>query len=385
MDRCAPCAKMGEVYHRSRAAAAAVLVIAVAFTGATISPAARDAPLWPGGRYSRADRIRALDRGLQFLDRIAHDPKVFASWGGDLLSAFYNIYETSLDPRLSAKAWSVGHERALAWQRTHRSLPAEPDAGAVSDAVYGLDAAEHLGAPNPQLRAQLSAAATRFAARDFLLWDPAAGPPPRDMPERCPSCGDQNERGTVTCKRCGARLAMRNRYDLYQDALIATYTGETAGIPLGARYRDVLNWLPEMRPYPEWSPSRQTNYYAAVYSITHLVYTYNSYSKYRVSRECFPGEFAYLQANLPHAIADQDPEMLGEYLDALRAFGLTLDDQPIRTGFNYLLSTQNSDGSWGDPTDPSAYDRYHTTWTAIDGLRDYRWTETRVCPGGSIF
>jgi hypothetical protein len=173
---------------------------------------------------------------------------------------------------------------------------------------------------------------------------------------------------------------MRNRYDLYQDALIATYTGEIAGIPLGARYREVLKWLPVMRPYPAWTPHQQTDYYAALYSITHLVYTYNSYSKYRVSRDCFPLEFAYLRDNLKHAITDQDPETLGEYLDALRAFGLTFSDQPIRMGFDYLLSTQNPDGSWGDVTDSSAYTRYHTTWTAIDGLRDYRWTEVRPCP-----
>jgi hypothetical protein len=50
----------------------------------------------------------------------------------------------------------------------------------------------------------------------------------------------------------------------------------------------------------------------------------------------------------------------------------------IQEGFRYLLRTQNADGSWGDLTE-SPYGRYHSTWTAVDGLRDYRWSQT-LCP-----
>jgi hypothetical protein len=71
---------------------------------------------------------------------------------------------------------------------------------------------------------------------------------------------------------------------------------------------------------------------------------------------------------------------MGEYLDSLRAFGLTSQDPLIRTGFEYLLSSQNPDGSWGDPQNRNVYGRYHPTWTAIDGLRDYRWTKVLPCP-----
>jgi squalene cyclase len=71
---------------------------------------------------------------------------------------------------------------------------------------------------------------------------------------------------------------------------------------------------------------------------------------------------------------------MGEYLDSLRAFGIGFEDPAIRKGFEFLLSVQNHDGSWGDVHDPDIYGRYHPTWTSVDGLRDYRWSKTAPCP-----
>jgi hypothetical protein len=117
-----------------------------------------------------------------------------------------------------------------------------------------------------------------------------------------------------------------------------------------------------------------------VYGATHLIYTYNDYSQFRVSQECFAPEFQHLHNNLEEAVVENDPETMGEYLDTLRAFGLGFEDKLIRAGFDFLLAAQNRDGSWGDIKDPDAYGRYHPTWTAIDGLRDYRWGRVLPCP-----
>jgi hypothetical protein len=349
-----------------------------------VAPPAHGIPLWPGARFTVQDRDRAVARAMRVLYYgMARDPKYFEESGSDLLSAFHNIHFTSLDPRLSRMAWEMGSERALEWRRLHPTLPRDASADTVGDLVFGLDAAERLGVPNPRLRAQLAAAAPRFSAADYLLWDPARESPPRDIPAACPKCERQNARGATTCAYCGHALTMRSTYDLATDALIDAYTGDVARIRLGVPYRDVLRWLPGLRPYPDWSPKRQAEYYAATYCITHVVYTYNFYSTYRVRSDCFPTEFAHLKANLRHAIDDRDPEVMGEFLDTLRAFGMTFDDEVIRGGFEFLLSTQNSDGSWGDPAGMDAYTRYHTTWTAIDGLRDYRWKEILPCPSNA--
>ena len=43
-----------------------------------------------------------------------------------------------------------------------------------------------------------------------------------------------------------------------------------------------------MRPYPARLPHNDDDYYAGVYTVTHLVYTYNDYSQFRLSPDCFP-------------------------------------------------------------------------------------------------
>ena len=259
-------------------------------------------------------------------------------------------------------------------------MPADVRPDDLMILVFGNDAAERLQVPDPRLRAQLRRAAARFSAVDFLGFDPAVEPPPADLPKDCSRCGRQNPRGARVCSGCGAKLEMYDPYDLYQDALIDTYSGDRTGITLGAHYGDVLKWLPAMRPWPLRQSGNNDHYYSGVYTITHLVYTSNDYSEFRLSPACFPAEFEHLKANLRQAVVERDPETMGEYLDSLRSFGMDFQDAPIRDGFDFLLSAQNSDGSWGDSQDPDAYGRYHPTWTAIDGLRDYRWTRMLPCP-----
>ena len=362
------------------AVAAGVVALTATWLVATSAP--RDEkPLWPGARYTVEARDRAIHRGMVFIyERVARNPTHFAEWGHDLLSAFDNIAATSLDPQLRRLAWTMGHERAREWRRRHPRVPDGADINTITELIFGNDAAEHLGSRDAAFRAALSPAASRFTVYDYLLFDPTKEPPPSDLPFECPKCGEQNQRGATVCRLDGTVLKMRNRYDIFQDALIATYTGDRTGIVMGAHYRDVLHWLPALRPYPDLASSDSHTYYAGVYTATHVIYTYNSYSQYRVSRDCFPQEFAHLQVNLKQAVADRDPETMGEYLDSLRAFGLDFNHDLIRAGFEYLLSVQNPDGSWGDIHDPDVYGRYHPTWTSIDGLRDYRWDQTLPCP-----
>jgi hypothetical protein len=62
----------------------------------------------------------------------------------------------------------------------------------------------------------------------------------------------------------------------------------------------------------------------------------------------------------------------------LKSFGLGDSNRLIVKGMKYLLATQNADGSWGDMEAEDVYERYHPTWTAIDGLRAYAWRGTRL-------
>jgi len=325
----------------------------------------------------RTNRDIAIQRGLAYIYQVASNPKNFAAYGHDLLWCFYTISATAKNPALRRRAREMGHERALEWRRIHPDVPPDSVADDVSGLVFGSDAADRLGVADLGMKGQLRQEAAKYYAVDFLGFDPAREPPPSDLPKQCGKCDRHNVRGATVCAKCGASLNMRNRYDVWSDALIDTYTGDIYGVKLGAHYPDVLRWISVMRPYPARNTLTLFAFYDVAYAITHVIYTLNNYGMYRLSPAWLPQEYRYLKENLREAVKEEDPETLGEFLDTLRAFGLTDSDPLIRTGVAYVLSKQNADGSWGAPADTDVYNRYHSTWTAIDGLRQYAWRGQR--------
>src|SRR5262249_40139609 len=97
--------------------------------------------------------------------------------------------------------------------------------------------------------------------------------------------------------------------------------------------------------------------------------TLNWYHERRVAQSLLPQEFEFIRRKLAEAIESNDPEMVGEGLDCLKAVGLEKDPQ-VAKGIEYLVSTQRPEGTWGDDDD-DVYTAYHAAWTGIDGLRDY--------------
>jgi hypothetical protein len=160
-------------------------------------------------------------------------------------------------------------------------------------------------------------------------------------------------------------------------ALLGTYFADRYGVTLGANFADVLKLLPSLQPYPvpvKWNDLD----YSVAYVITHVVYTLNDYTTYRLRPEWLPKEFEYLKNHIRDHIRLGDAEALGEFTDTLKCFGLTREDPLIRDAEDYLFANQNRDGSWGDTEDPDVYYRYHTTWTAIGALDNYAWKGERL-------
>ncbi|HYJ48119.1 MAG TPA: hypothetical protein VEV81_16020 [Pyrinomonadaceae bacterium] len=335
----------------------------------------RGRTLWPGSRFTESDRERAVMRGLNFIYRTALNRRNFEAYGHDYLWCFYTLSEAVRDEEVRRAARRMGRERAREWRRTHHQVPWDADAGLISDLVFGNDAAESLGLPDEKFKEELKRMAPRFHARSYLLFDPLTEPPPEDVPEECDYCQAINQRGTRVCEVCKHRLRMRSRYDVWYDALITTYTGDRTGITLGAHYVDVLKWLPTLRPYRAQPGGKDSEFYDTAYAVTHIVYTLNNYSRYRLSPRLLPQEFEFLRANLEEAIREKDADMLGEFMDTLRAFGLTTNDPLIRKGMEYYLAHQNTDGSWGERREKDIYLRYHPTWNAVAGLSEYAWAQ----------
>jgi len=335
-------------------------------------------PLWPGARYTVFDRDRAIQRGLLFIYKTSRQPKNFVNYGEDFLWCFRCVALTSSNPELRRIAWIMGQERARQWRRYYPKVPRDADADYIAFLVSGSLAAESLGVSDPAMKEDLRRAAGRFKPEDFLRFDPTKEPVPLDVPKDCPKCQSSNPRGCHVCRKCGTPLTMANPWDLLFDAIVTTYNGDAYGVRLGASLADVLQWIPSLGPYRVAERGKHLEWEAQTYAVTHVIYALNDYSRYRLRPEWLPREFEFLKANLAENISARDAETMGEFLDTLKSFGLTFHDPLIRTGTEFVLSSQNPDGSWGDTGDEDIYNRYHPTWTAIDGLRDYAWKGEQV-------
>jgi hypothetical protein len=322
-------------------------------------------------------RAEAVGRGLDFMYRMACDPESFEAYGHDFLFCFHTIASNSRDEGLRTTARRMGRERARAWRREHPSVPKEINAYDLSNLVVGSDAADRLGVRDEKLKPKIRRALKGFVAEDFYGFDPVREPPRDDVPEGC-ECGADNPSGRKTCRRCKQPLEMIGRYGVWIDALVMTYMAERYGVVAGARYKDALKWRPLMLPYRGAEKGKNPDFYWTVYAVTHVVYTLNHYNVYQLSPRWLPEEFEFLKANLDEPIAQDDPEMAGEFLDSLKAFGLTDDHPLIRKGTKYVLSQQNEDGGWGLMNAEDLYHRYHPAFTAINGLRDIAWRGVRL-------
>ena len=314
-----------------------------------------------------------MSRALAYIAQSSRDPENFATSGGDYMYCFYSLADTAADSRLRKAALVLGLETARKWTAAHAALPPNPSADVVMDFASGWLTASKLGLDDSHIKPTLRAAAARFGPADFLLFDPAREPPPSDIPEDCRYDSTWNPRGSKVCRKCGKPLNMRSKYDVWLDALIATYTGDRYSIRLGSPYSDVIRWMPAMRPYLDRAQTTYPLFIDTLYSLTHLVYTLNDYNHYLLPRDLLPQEFGYLKRNIPEAIALKDPETMGEFLDSLKSFGMTTSDLEIRTGITYLLDTQRPDGTWSPADEKDRYTLYHSAWTGIDGLKDCRW------------
>jgi hypothetical protein len=319
----------------------------------------------------------SIKRGLDFIYRIANKTDGFDSYACLLICCFALVSATSRDATLRQLARSRAQKLAQRWSRLHPVVPLDATTDLVLDFILVRYALSRLGLRHVALNEQIRDAAKRFSVQDLLGFNPVSEPPANDLPYPC-DCGLKNQRGRTFCKQCRRRLEFQSRYRVWMRALASTYVSGRCGILFGARYLDVLKWLPTMRPYPVGADGNVELLRDAIYAVTHIVYTLNDYSTYRLSPRWLPREFAFLQANVASACERKDPEVLGELLDSLKAFGLRASHPLIMRGTRYLLAEQNEDGSWGDPDEKNIRTRCHTTWTAIDGLRTYAWRGERL-------
>jgi hypothetical protein len=318
---------------------------------------------------------RAARRGFDYLLRFAREPEHFEAWGSDFLNYFYVVADTAADAEMRRRGRVEGAKLARRWCRRNPSIPEDTDAEGAYELIYGGLYADRVCGRGRRPKAKLRLAARQHSAADYLWFDPKTEPPPSDVPDEC-RCGLWNERGRKTCALCRHRLSMMTRYLVWYVALIRTYVADSYGVPLDCAYADVLRWLPALRPYP--SAFSAPDFYDAAYAVTHIVYTLNDYDKYSLRPAWLPQEFAFLKKNLAALIEARDPETTGEFLECLKCFGLSGRGPLVRAATDFLLESQNADGSWGKTDNEDVYRNYHTTLAATGGLTEVRWRAPRL-------
>lgn len=327
----------------------------------------------------RRARALAVRRALRFINDLARDPSYLQELSTGLLYLCRSIATTSPDRELAFKASQLGRYAFDAWRAAAPRLDSESSPALITDYVRAYHAAQAFGVRSQRARLRLRALAKTISVDDFLGFDPKREPPPSDLPYVC-NCGHWSTRGRRICSAtsCGALLQRMTRYGAWCHAFTAAFCGERYGVRLGASYIDVLRWLPAMRPYKTTGRHSARQFYEAAYAITHVVYTLNDYGRYYLCAHWLPWEYEFLRTHLQTAISINDADMVGEFLDALRAFAVPDSEQDISLAFQYLVDSQNSDGSWGDWHVDSLYTGFHATWAALDGLRDFSFSGPKL-------
>jgi hypothetical protein len=321
---------------------------------------------------SQPGRLRAVARALKLLYSISRRDSLFREYGGHLLLAFALIGTTSRSRALSRLAIEMGRERAGHWIRRWARLRRHLDADTVLQEVIASDAAQRLGMTASHISRNLRATIARCSTPALLYFDPATEDAPDDIPEDC-ACGCANARGRRTCARCRRRLRARSRYEVWYYALTNAYFCERQAMPLRVRVADLLLQLPTLRPYPK---PGTPDHYQSIYAVTHLVYVLNDYGRSRLLPLPLSRELKFLKESMQWALDRREPDTVGEVIDSLLALGVSDTHRLVVAGRRFLIETQEADSGWGDKNDP--YGRFHTVWTAMDGLRDYRWRGRRI-------
>lgn len=320
-----------------------------------------------------AARDRAVYRGLRYVERTTRTPVGAASLGSALLYALSFMATTAADAYVRAYARRLALRSYAFWKWNQGRLPDDAGADTICEFVHAIGALERLGVRFPALKRRLRRAARRFEASAYLWFNPEREAPPTDVPEPC-ACGATNPRRTRRCVNpdCRSKLEPMSPLRLWTLSLTSAYCGDRNGVPFGVEYEDMMRWLPQMRCY---QPLRRgvAPFYDSVYAISHVVYTLNDYGIWLLDPRLLPHEYEFLVEHLESALAVGDPDMVGEFMDSLRAFGLDHDDAHVAAGLEFLIASQNRDGSWGTQEPDLDYPRFHATWAALDGLRDFAW------------
>ena len=132
------------------------------------------------------------------------------------------------------------------------------------------------------------------------------------------------------------------------------------------------------RPYVRYEDDPSQNHSKFVdhaYLATHVAYVLSDYARLKLSPEDLGPLYGYLRSEFASAIRDGSLELIAEFVDVFRLLGFDDRDDMVCQGTRWILERQLPDGGWGGSKDGKPYDQIHSTWVAVDALRDRDFLE----------
>lgn len=341
--------------RRSYAAAIALFVLAAACGCG--QPKRDDGERPVVGRSQRTARDRAVQRGLAWLARFLKDEDNLNDVRVDGVSIFVEAMTTSRAAAIRRQAAKAA--RRLAGRLAERYLE-------LDDPLTGVEVIDVLTLASEAKALGLNAEALLAKAQRAM--------------EACEAPEDIFGLGPLSPKVLKAASE-----DEIFDLLLDVYAVEKARAVYPGRFAmrfglaDVLGYLRGRRfvSLDEDTTSDKRTFEDHAFLATHVAYVLSDYGRLKLHRADAPWLYRYLRANFDAVLADEDVELVAEFIDVFRSLGLSeADDAHVRLGTALLLRTQKADGSWGKPAgEDDPYDAMHPTWCAVMGLRERTFEE----------
>jgi len=341
----------------------------------------------------RSLRRDAVVRALQYTDNIVAKLKTekFSFHSGDIIFLYRNaICLTKGIVRKEAEKAVLG--MIDRWDKVV-SITSDSQIEYVMGYVECLHAKQELHKMLPIetksfITKLIRKATKQHALEDIIRFNPhpflEADKVPTTPKQYCYTCGMYMEVWNE-CQNCGAELHETPDFEGMCEAVVWTSVFEDIGVPLEACdgmavLVDVLPLIKHLRPYKGISLLGRDLYRLQCYFITHLAYILGGWGRIncKAQREMLNEEIVFLLLNMDTVIRMKDPELVGEFVQALHIFGFH-DSHPImERGHRFLLHSENKT-CWAGARS-TFYKRYHSAYCGIIGLSDFQFQKGRKMP-----
>ena len=188
-----------------------------------------------------------------------------------------------------------------------------------------------------------------------------------------------------TCNVCSTPLHATPDFEAMCEAVVWTSVFEDIGVPIStcdgvAKLTHVLPLVKHLRPYRGIGTLGKDLFKLQCYFITHLAFILGAWGKrcVRAQRLMLAEEFTFLCLNVDTVIRMKDPELVGEFVQALHIMGLPDSDPLIERAQRFLLQS-DAKMCWAKKKD-RFYKRYHSAYCGIIGLARFEFDDEDTVP-----